>query len=86
MVLTGAILLFIVSAKVQIKFTKTIDNGIRIIDEQKGEIEVELTDIDNSLPANTYKYELVLIDIDDHPMTILQGDYHILPSMIGGVS
>lgn len=52
---------------------KRIGNGIDLVDAENGEITITLDNQDTDLIRRFYKYELVIIDVDEHRYTATQG-------------
>ena len=73
--LTGMDVCFALYDGVHLVLEKTLDNGITVTSYGEGEIEVELTSQDLSLPPGSYTAELIVTDPDGRRYLALQEQF-----------
>src|SRR5690606_10517687 len=72
--------MFTVSAGSRCVFSKNIGNGIEVVDEANGVIEITITNNDTDLMPGHYKYELTITDVDGRRYTTAQDRFYIKKS------
>ena len=76
----------VVDAADRVILTKsTTDDGIAYTDAAAGLAEITLTAEDTDLPSGEYRHELLLVDVDGHRYTILEGTFTVQTSFTTGV-
>ncbi|MBU9711056.1 hypothetical protein [Evansella tamaricis] len=78
LVLDGVILVF----KVEGVLEKTIGNGIKVLDDSAGMIEIEITAEDTDKAEGTYPTELLVQDIATRRYTVETGRFKIMKSIV----
>jgi hypothetical protein len=75
----------VVDAANRVILTKSTDDGITYTDAAAGLAELTLTAEDTDLPSGEYRHELLLVDVDGHRYTILEGIFTVQTSFTTGV-
>ena len=79
--LSGASLFFVISNNQESVIVKSNNDEISVIDEDSGQIEVDLSATDNDIAVGSYRYELLVIDVLNNRYTALKGEYNVLKSI-----
>lgn len=75
----------VVDAADRVILTKSTDDGITYTDAAAGLAELTLTAEDTDLPSGEYRHELLLVDVDGHRYTVLEGIFTVQTSFTTGV-
>jgi hypothetical protein len=78
--LKGCTLFFYIFDRTFQKLEKSLGNGIEIINEATGQIEIDLRSSDLSLPSGDYISELIVVDADGRRYVALQEVFEIKTS------
>ncbi|MDD4804273.1 MAG: BppU family phage baseplate upper protein [Candidatus Pacebacteria bacterium] len=79
--LKGCTLFFSLFDRTKEMFEKSLGNGIEIINEATGQIEIDLRSSDLSLPSGDYTAELIVVDADKRRYVALQEQFIIQTSL-----
>jgi len=79
--ISGASLIFTVKNEEEEVIRKTESDGITVLDEDNGQIEISINGEDSNIAKGIYIYELLLVDASDNHYVALKGDFHIKESI-----